>query len=275
MRGSTIFGLMSFVLGLRSVTSMRFLVRFRTRFVMAHFVHRVLLVRHRVVFGMAIMRHMLLVCVRGYDVMAVKFSGARGGSDGRTSMILGSEEGPIAAGSVLVFPLHAGGLEVMFVIPSLLFVSGTSADSAMAAVKANASNRDVVDHGAVVEVTIADVNVVDGTVVVEVMTSPVATGIAGAHVTESVIHAAVETDVRSPVTGMPEVGAFMPSPIAGRPEQADGRGRRPCSRHPVVALRAVGPVAGGPNITVPGARGLLVNGQRGWGDRDRERNSRE
>jgi hypothetical protein len=200
---------------------MGFLVRFGTRLVMPHFVHRVLLVRHRVVFGMTIMRDMLLVRARGYDVMAMKFSGASGGRDGGSSMILRSEEGPIAAGSVLVFPLHAGGLEVMFVIPSLLFVSGTSVDSAMAAVIADAIDGDVVDHGAVVDVDIGDVDVVDGAVVVEVMTSPVAAGIAGANVAESVVHAAVEADVRSPIAGIPEIGAFMPSPIAGRPEQAD------------------------------------------------------
>jgi hypothetical protein len=190
-------------------------------------------------------------------------------------MIFGSEEGPIATGRVLVFPLHAGGLEVMFVIPSLLFVSGTSADAAMAAVIADAIDGDVVDHGAVVDVDVGDVDVVDGAVVVEVMTSPISAGVAGAHVAESVIHAAVETDVRSPITGMPEIGAFMPSPIAGSPEQADRGGRRPCSRHPVIALRAIGPVAGRPDVSVAGARGLLVNGQRGRGDRDRERDSRE
>ena len=67
-------------------------------------------------------------------------------------------------------------------------------------------------------------DVIDGAVVVEVVTSPVSAGVAGANVAESVIHAAVEADVRSPITGMPEISAFMPSPIAGRPEQADGGG---------------------------------------------------
>jgi hypothetical protein len=81
MRGSPIFGLVSFVLGFRSAASMGFLVSFGAPFVMSHFVHRVLLVRHRVVFGMAIMRIMSLVRARGNDVMAVKFSGARGGGD--------------------------------------------------------------------------------------------------------------------------------------------------------------------------------------------------
>ena len=79
--GAPIFWLMSFVLGLRHLVSVRFLVRFRVRFRTAHLVGRSLLMRHGVILDMALMRDMLLVRARGYDFPAVKFSGARGGGD--------------------------------------------------------------------------------------------------------------------------------------------------------------------------------------------------
>jgi len=80
-RGAPIFWLVSFVLGLRHVVSLRFLVRFRMRFGAAHLVGRSLLMRHGAILDMALMRDMLLVRVRGYDLPAVEFSRARGGGD--------------------------------------------------------------------------------------------------------------------------------------------------------------------------------------------------
>ena len=228
---------------------------------------RILLMRHWAIVAMTIMR---IARVRGYDFTAVKFSGPRGGGDRRSPMVLGSQEGPIAARFMLMPHLHACGFEVTFPSPSLLFMSRTSTDSAMASVIADTVHRDVIDHSSVVDMNVGDPDVVDTAVVEEVPTSPVSARIAGANVAESIIHAAVETDVRSPIACIPGINTFMPTPIARRPEQADRRRRRPCSWHPVVAVRTVGPVAGRPDITVAGTRRLLINGQHRWGDRDRD-----
>ena len=183
-------------------------------------------------------------------------------------MVFGSEECPIAGSTMLVLDLHTGGLEMAFSSPSLLIAIRTSIDSAVAAVIADAIHGDIVDHGSVVDMNVVDPDIVDAAVVEEVPTSPVSAGIAGANVAESVIHAAVETDVRSPIARIPDIDPFMPTPIARRPEQADRRRRRPRAGHPEVAVRAVGPIAGRPDITVAGTRRLLINRQRRRGDRD-------
>jgi hypothetical protein len=73
----------------------------------------------------------------------------------------------------------------------------------MASVIADTVHRDVIDHGSVVDVNVGDPDVVDAAVVEEGSASPVSACIAGAYVAESVIHATIETDVRSPITHIP------------------------------------------------------------------------
>src|SRR5579863_8826253 len=140
----------------------------------------------------------------------------------------------------------------------------TGSNSAFPAVKGNV--RFVVHHHRAVDVNVGDVNGVDmhhRGVVEESSTAPFAANKADAAVAEAVVNTTVETDVRTPVACMPRIEAAAPSPIAGRPQHADGS-HHPGARHPVVASIIVpGPVAGRPQIAGTGTNGLGVNWQRG------------
>jgi hypothetical protein len=86
-------------------------------------------------------------------------------------------------------------------------------------------------------------------VVSEGATAPLATGEAASAVTESVVHAPVEADLRPPIAGIEDVNtSISPSPITGRPEIARLRRGDPGSRDPVVVAFAIpGPIAGCPH----------------------------
>ena len=150
---------------------------------------------------------------------------------------------------------------------------GTRVDPAVAAVVADPILCDVVDHGCVVNVVnVDDVHVVDGTVVEEMSVVPAPALVAFAEISEAVINPAIETYVRPPVAFMEKKSVAAPTPITGRPEVADLRSLDPCAGHPVVVadIVVVGPVAGRPDIAIAGASRLLVHGQRGRADSDRD-----
>src|SRR5580704_5054896 len=85
-------------------------------------------------------------------------------------------------------------------------------------------------------------------------------------VTVAIVDAAVESNFRAPVARIPHVSAIVPTPVAGRPELANGS-FHPRPGHPVIAVIVVPrPVAGGPQISGAGAERLLIDGQRWWAD---------
>jgi hypothetical protein len=119
----------------------------------------------------------------------------------------------------------------------------------------------IVDDRSVVD--IGDVHateIVHGRVVSEDAAFPVAALVAGAPIAETVIDAAVESDMRPPIATVENVHAVMPAPIARGPEQPHGRRLHPSSRHPVIALRPISPKAGRPDIVGAGNFRLIVNG---------------
>src|SRR5262249_44801299 len=73
-------------------------------------------------------------------------------------------------------------------------------------------------------------------------------------VSESVVHATIEADMRAPITGMKHIHAFVPAPIAWRPQHARLRRRHPYSWHPVISFIAVSPIARRPHVTLHWAR---------------------
>ena len=127
--------------------------------------------------------------------------------------------------------------------------------------------RIVYDYSFAVDVRhVCDIHVHDGTVVEEGSASPFAATKAYAAIAEAVVDAAVETNVRSPVTAMPAIEAAFKSPVAGSPKHADGP-NDPSARDPVIAVVITPrPVTGRPKIASTGTDGLRVNGQRGWTD---------
>jgi hypothetical protein len=125
-------------------------------------------------------------------------------------------------------------------------------------------------------VDVTAIHVHDVSVVVEVVTAPLAAGKAEAAVAKAVVDAAVVADVPAPIALMKMIPAMIPAPVGRRPQRAGIWHRNPCSRNPVVAalIRVEGPVAGCPHQAGLRAVRLLVNRQRGRRDADADQNAR-
>jgi len=119
------------------------------------------------------------------------------------------------------------------------------------------------DNGLVIDVgDVGDVYIGDATVVKEPVTLPISTVETRAGVPETIINAAVEADVRSPITAIPVVEAVIPAPVARGPEHSDGS-KHPCARNPIVAIVVIpSPVARRPDVALSWTEGLNINGQR-------------
>src|SRR5271156_1097694 len=177
------------------------------------------------------------------------------------AMICGGEVGAILTGRVFVGHLFRGRLNVSFICRSAFLGRGDGGGAAGAAVEAGADADVFMDHGAINESVVHDrgVYVDDCGVVREMSTAPFTAREAYAAVTESVINAAVEADVGTPVACMPTINATREAPVAGSPEDAYARRSDPDARNPVVACVTVGPIAGSPKKAFGGARRLHVN----------------
>jgi hypothetical protein len=104
----------------------------------------------------------------------------------------------------------------------------------------------VVDGPAINIMEIAADHVIYRAIVVEGAVIPVAAFISHTAVAIAIIHAAVKADLCAPVAFVPGVATPTPTPIAGSPEQTDFGSHHPRTRHPEVAIVAIGPVAGRP-----------------------------
>jgi hypothetical protein len=102
-----------------------------------------------------------------------------------------------------VLPLQRCGFDVPFTGCGHLLGRGSCLDP-VAAVVTHPVDRHVVDDGLVVHIgDVHVIDIVDGTVVVHAAALPIAALVAVADVAVSIIHAAVEADVRTPVTRVP------------------------------------------------------------------------
>src|SRR5262249_36745974 len=145
-----------------------------------------------------------------------------------------------------------------------------------AAVIADAIYGDVVvDYSLVVNMHIGDVDVVHRAVVVERAAAPISANVADAKVAETVVHATVEADVRSPVSRVPKVEAFTPTPVAWRPKEPWFRGDHPRARHPEITVFPIRPVAGRPDVAITRASRLHIHRQYRRRDADRNKNPRK
>ena len=138
--------------------------------------------------------------------------------------------------------------------------------------------RVVIDDGGVVDVAnVRDVYVVNRAVVVKTVVIPAAALVALAKIAVAIIDAAVEADLRRPISFVKEKPVAVPCPITWGPEQAGLRRHHPGTGHPVVVvvIVVVCPVAWRPNVSVGWARRLCVYGQCGWTKTDRKRDLRD
>src|SRR2546425_7002082 len=127
----------------------------------------------------------------------------------------------------------------------LLLARRTRADATVAAVVADAVHGGAVDHGGVVNIVNGgDVHIRHRAVVEKPAAFPASAVVAVAEVSEAVVDAAVETDLRTPITFIENKSVAEPGPVTGGPVVADSRGAHPGAGHPVVVAEivVVGPV---------------------------------
>jgi hypothetical protein len=183
-------------------------------------------------------------------------------SDGRASLVLVEELLPVLRRLPLVLDLgrHGRGAGAShscnFVRPRPYI------EAASAAVVGDPVAHAAIGNAAVVNVADTWVDAVDGAVVVEVISVPITAVIAQPGVTETVVDAAVEPDIATPVAAVKAVTSAIEAPVAGRPESAIVRRSAPRAGYPVVAAGAPAPVAGRPQIVGVWSLGLIINGQR-------------
>ena len=133
-------------------------------------------------------------------------------------MIHGRQQRLIGARCVLVFGLCSGGRHVSLTRRGLLLRRRLGRGSAGSAVEAGLCPTRVVDDGLVVDVCDGHAAyIVDGLIVTERAIVPISALVADAAIAEAVIDAAIESYVRSPITGVPRIDTVVPAPIAGRP----------------------------------------------------------
>src|SRR5580692_5778699 len=153
-------------------------------------------------------------------------------------MIAGSEQRTILAGRFALLILRGNRRRVRFMSVGFLPGRGAGAHSTGAAVECHM--RVVVDDYRFVHVDISDRGSTyarDCRVIEVRPVAPLAAVKSVSAVTVAVVDAAVESNLRAPVTRIPHVGAIVPRPVAG-----------------------------GPQISGAGAKWLLIDGQRWWAD---------
>lgn len=146
----------------------------------------------------------------------------------------------------------------------LLLCIRTRCNAAMSAVVTHAVDGDVVDDG-FVDIHITNdrgIHMADSGIVVEVVSSPAATFIAIAVIAVAVVHAAIEADLRTPVSSVPKVATATPAPPSRCPQQTNRRRHHPCARHPVIVVSVPCPVSGGPDVIGSGTKRLVINRKR-------------
>jgi hypothetical protein len=177
----------------------------------------------------------------------------------------------IVAGKVSLACLRCDCIEALLLKRLLLSRSSACLNTTLSTVKADAVDV-VIDDDCLVHINIGDysaIHIHHCCVVAEAVTYPASATKAHATISEAVIHATVEPNVRAPVTGMPEVNAIAPAPVTRSPKQTDCRSDYPGSRNPVVAHRPISPVTRSPHIVRPGAKRLFIDRQYRRSNRNR------
>lgn len=186
-------------------------------------------------------------------------------------MIYRRSQAAVGSGGLQMFGLLGRGRDVSFARVFFFFGCRSRSGSTLAAVIADAVYVHVVNDR--LRVRVMDdrgVYVHDRGVVEKVSALPISALEAGANVSESVVDAAIEADICSPIASVPEIGAVAPAPISRSPEETGLGGENPGAGHPVIVAIVPSPVARRPEIAFAGTDGLCVDRQN-WrrnGDRD-------
>jgi hypothetical protein len=201
-------------------------------------------------------------CVFG-RYAGTKCSRLRSSCDCRFALVHGSPLLRVSASSPRMLSLNGYRRYMSLMRRSPVLSVRTCVDPTVPPVVADPVHGSVVDHRGVISVvTVGDVYVIHRAVVLELSVVPTAAFIAPAAVAVAIIDPAIETDVRTPVALIESVSAVAPAPIAWGPEETGSRRHYPRTWHPVIIALAVGPVSRCPDVTLLGARRLLIHRQR-------------
>src|SRR5712691_5309621 len=177
----------------------------------------------------------------------------------------------ICARYVFVLDLLSSSFKMMLVLRNPFAFAGARLNSVRPAVVADVIDRGVVHyHGSVVGVVDdRGVDVGHRAVVHKLSSAPFPAPKTHARVAVPVINAAVEANMRSPIAAVPYVKAIGKYPISRRPKETGFRGQDPRSGNPVIAVFAIGPISGSPDITRGRANRLDIHRQHRRPDPDR------
>jgi hypothetical protein len=194
----------------------------------------------------------------------------------RMPAVHGSEITPISMRNLQMILLLSSWRDMVLSRERTLLRRRTSLDTAVPAVEARTViDRRMVNHRAVF-VNIVDhgsIYVNDCGVIRKVPALPASAAKANAAVAEPVVHAAIETNVRPPISRVEDISATTPSPITRRPQQTNLRRPNPHTWNPVITLRTVSPIAGVPQIPIARADRLRINRQHRRRNANRNKHS--
>jgi hypothetical protein len=145
----------------------------------------------------------------------------------------------------------------------LLLRRRTPRDPAFASVVTHPiHDRRIVDDGLVIHVVnIGDVHIRHRPVVEEAIVIPSSALETITEITEPVVDAAIETDLRSPIALMKKEHTPLPAPPRRGPQEAYFRSQNPGARHPKIVSVVVipRPITWRPYVALAGAKRLLID----------------
>lgn len=165
-----------------------------------------------------------------------------------SAVILGKPVRAIQTRGAKVIPLRRRSLEVMLALSRHFRRRWTGCPPArtIEAISWSAGhNRRAID----VDVAKTRANAQHGRVVAENVPGPHSAQKADADVAEAVVHTAVKSDVRTPVSFMPHIDSVDESPIPRRPQQTHCWRQHPHARNPEIPRIAVSPISRCPKVT--------------------------
>src|SRR6185437_14117859 len=158
----------------------------------------------------------------------IECAGAPGGRDRRMAMVGTGPQLRVPLRLLDVLPLQHGRLEMRLALGEPLPRRWRRPDSAGTAVVADSRHIDIVDDRLVVGVMDdIHVDVRDTASVGKHSACPASAEVTDAGIPEAVVHPAVESDVRAPIPGVPDVCAADAAPVSRRPKTTDPRRRHP------------------------------------------------
>jgi len=158
------------------------------------------------------------------------------------------------------------------IVCSRLFRGSRSRVDSTVAIEADVIISPIVDHCAVTVRIVYNrrIHVPNRGIIVKGTALPPTTIETGSVITEAIVHAAVESNVGTPIAAVPAIVAVRKPPVTRSPKVPRLGRFNPDAGNPEITVISVRPVAGTPIISVLRTRWLLVDSERGRGNCNRD-----